>query len=264
VEVGTTNRTRVQDYASAIASDAEVVAVLRVHPSNFRIEGFTARPAAADLARVAHDAGVTMVHDVGSGVLHDDLPVPSSVEPEPSLRTALTDGADVVVASGDKLLGGPQAGLLAGATRVVDACRTHPLARALRVDKLRLAALEATLDAYRRDDVAGLPTWAALSAPVAVLRARAGALVASAAEAGVGAEIVDLEGVVGGGTLPGTTLPSAGIALDGHPDDLAARLGRADPPVVGRVHDGRLVLDLRTVPPDRDDDLQAVLARLAG
>ena len=150
VEVGTTNRTRAQDYADAVAADPDVVAFCRVHPSNFRVEGFTARPDGAELARTAHGAGVVLVHDVGSGVLDGDLPLPDGAD-EPTVAGALAEGADAVVASGDKLLGGPQAGLLVGTRAVVDACRSHPLARALRVDKVRLAALEATLDAYRRD-----------------------------------------------------------------------------------------------------------------
>lgn len=264
VEVGTTNRTRADDYAAALADDPEVVAVLRVHPSNFTIEGFTERPTAAELAAVARTGGATLVHDVGSGVLHDRLPLPPRAAEEPSIAGALADGADVVVASGDKLLGGPQAGLLAGTAATVGACRRHPLARALRVDKVRLAALEATLDAYRRDRVNEVPTWAALQVPLEQLARRADALVEAGAAAGVVATRVELDAVVGGGTLPGTTLRSVGVALEGAPDDLADRLGRADPPVVGRVHDGRLVLDLRTVPDDRDAHLRAVLASLGG
>ncbi len=258
-EVGTTNRTRAEDYAAAVAADPDVVAFLRVHPSNFRVEGFTARPDGAELARVAHGAGVALVHDVGSGVLDDRLPLPPGAD-EPTVAGALAEGADVVVASGDKLLGGPQAGLLVGTHAAVEACRSHPLARALRVDKVRLAALEATLDAYRRDRIDELPTWHMLQVPVATLAARADALVAA-----VGSDRlrpVDLEAVVGGGTLPGVAVPSAGVALTGDAEELADALADADPPVVGRVDDGVLVLDLRTVPPAHDDHLRAVLRRV--
>lgn len=256
VEVGTTNRTRAEDYAAATAVDPDVAVVLRVHPSNFRVEGFAERPTAAELAPVAAGAGVPVVHDVGSGVLHDRLPLPPGSD-EPTVAGALADGADVVVASGDKLLGGPQAGLLAGTRAAVDACRTHPLARALRVDKVRLAALEATLAAYRRDAVSDLPSWAMLTVAVDDLRVRAAALVDAVASPAC--TVVETDGVVGGGTLPGHTVPSVGVAVDGPADDLAGRLAAADPPVVGRVRDDRLVLDLRTVPADRDDHLARVL-----
>ena len=259
VEVGTTNRTRVQDYADAAADDPDIVAFLRVHPSNFRVEGFTTRPDGAELARVAHDAGVVLVHDVGSGVLDDRLPLPDGAD-EPTVAGALAEGADVVVASGDKLLGGPQAGLLVGTRAVVDACRAHPLARALRVDKVRLAALEATLGAYRRGRLEELPTWAMLGTSTETLTRRADALVAA-----VGDERcrrVDLYGVVGGGTLPGLVVPSVGIALNGDAESLAAALAHAEPPVVGRVDDGEVVLDLRTVAPAHDDHLRDVLVGL--
>ena len=262
VEVGTTNRTRVDDYRWAIEEHDDVAAVLRVHPSNFTIEGFTSRPDAPDLAALARATGVTFVHDVGSGVLHDGMPLPAAHAPEPTMAGAVADGADVVVASGDKLLGGPQAGLLVGGARPVDACRRHPLARALRVDKVRLAALEATLDTHRTGHLDDLPTWAALTAPVEALRARADAMVTALADARIAVVRVDLEAVVGGGTLPGTTIPSAGVALAGGPDRLAAGLAEADPPVVGRVDDGRLVLDLRTVPAALDDQLVAAVRGL--
>ncbi len=177
---------------------------------------------------------------------------------------ALSDGTDVVVASGDKLLGGPQAGLLAGTTTAVDVCRRHPLARALRVDKVRLAALEATLDAYRRGRAGELPTWVALQVPMEDLVRRADAIVAALADTGAEVARVDLDAVVGGGTLPGTTLASVGVAVPGDPDDVAVRLSLADPPIVGRVHDGRAVLDLRTVPPHHDHHLVATLRALQG
>ena len=174
-EVGTTNRTRADDYERALAHD-DVVAVLRVHPSNFRVEGFAERPAPGAIAEVAARHGAPLLHDVGSGLLHGELPVPGGAHDEPDVRGALADGADLVIASGDKLLGGPQAGLLAGSADLVERCRRHPLARALRVDKLRLAALESTLAAHRRGAPTDLPTWRMLTADPAELRHRAEAV----------------------------------------------------------------------------------------
>lgn len=264
VEVGTTNRTRADDYARAIEAHPDVAAILRVHPSNFTIEGFTDRPAAAELAAIAHRTATTFVHDVGSGVLHDRLPLPASTAPEPTMAGALSDGADVVVASGDKLLGGPQAGLLAGTAAAVESCRRHPLARALRIDKVRLAALEATLDAHRRGRADELPTWATLQVPTQDLARRADALVAVLADSRSDLSRIDLEAVVGGGTLPGTRIASVGVAVPGDPDHVATHLARAVPPIIGRVHDGRVVLDLRTVPPHHDHHLAEALRALPG
>lgn len=263
VEVGTTNRTRADDYLRAVQRHPEARVLLRVHPSNFTVSGFAARPAATDLAEVARRTGTTLVHDVGSGLLHDELPLPAGAD-EPSVSGALQDGADVVVASGDKLLGGPQAGLLAGRAEPVAACRSHPLARALRVDKLRLAALEATLGAYEREAVDTLPVWAALAASRDDLARRARSVVDALAGDVDGVEVVELEGLVGGGTLPGVVLASAGLALPGDVEAVADRLGTASPPVVGRVDDGRLVLDLRTVPPGQDARLVAILRDVLG
>ena len=260
VEVGTTNRTRVDDYRRAVEDAGDVAVLLRVHPSNFTVEGFAGRPAPAELADVARRTGTVLVHDVGSGLLDDGLPLPPGTD-EPSLRTALSDGADVVVASGDKLLGGPQAGLLAGDADVVGRCRRHPLARALRVDKLRLAALEATLAAYERDDLGALPVWALLGQSQDDLLRRARDLAAAVASGHEGVEVVDLDARVGGGTLPGHRLASVGVALPGPPDAVATRLAGGAPPVIGRVVDDRLVVDLRSVLPDDDVRLAETLRR---
>lgn len=252
-EVGTTNRTHRADYEDAIGPDTAMV--LRVHPSNYRVEGYTGRPSPRELAEVAAGAGVPFVHDLGSGLLRA---APELDPDEPAAATALAEGADLVVFSGDKLLGGPQAGFLVGRGDLVRACRQEPLARALRVDKSRLAGLEATVAVHRRGTLEELPTWAMLRADPAGLHERAVAW----AEL-LGGEVVEVVGTVGGGSFPGLELPSSGVALPGPPDEVAARLRAADPPVIGRIVDGRLVLDPRTVPPARDGTLvDAVRAAL--
>jgi len=239
-EVGTTNRTAAGDYAAALGPDTGCI--LKVHPSNFRVEGFTSSVSVPELARL----GVPVVVDIGSGLLAPDPLLPE----EPDADTALRGGADVVTASGDKLLGGPQAGLLLGRTEVVERLRRHPLARALRVDKLTLAALEATL----RGPVT--PTWAALRADPALLRTRAEALVAQLVEAGVDAEVVASDGAVGGGGAPGLGLPGWAVAL---PEWCATPLRLGEPVVVGRVERGRCLLDLRCVPAGADAALLAAV-----
>jgi len=255
-EVGTTNRTSAADYARALADGGqEVGMVLKVHPSNFRVTGFTAAPTAGELAAVCRPRGVPLVVDTGSGLL---APHPLLPE-EPDAATALTAGADLVTASGDKLLGGPQAGLLLGRADVVERLRRHPLARALRVDKLTLAALEATL----RGPLP--PALVALSADVDGLRERAGALAAALAAAGVDAVAVDSTAAVGGGGAPGVELASAAVAL---PAALAPRLRAGSPPVVARVERDRCLLDLRSVPASADavlrDAVRAAAASTTG
>jgi L-seryl-tRNA(Ser) seleniumtransferase len=235
-EVGTTNRTVLDDYRRALGPDTGFV--LKVHPSNFVVHGFTA---AVPVTRL-RELGVPLVVDIGSGLLAPHRVLPD----EPDAASVLRDGADLVTASGDKLLGGPQAGLLLGSATLVDRLRRHPLARALRVDKLTLAALEAT--------VAGpsTPTARALEVPVAELRDRAARLADRARRCGVPADVVELQAAVGGGGAPGVVLPSAGLAL---PQGFIERLRAGDPPVVGRVEHGRCLLDLRSVPPSADDEL---------
>jgi L-seryl-tRNA(Ser) seleniumtransferase len=239
-EVGTTNRTTAADYAAALGPDTGCI--LKVHPSNFAIVGFTSSATVAELARL----GPPVVADIGSGLLAPDPLLPD----EPDADTTLRAGAAVVTASGDKLLGGPQSGLLLGTSAVVEQLRRHPLARALRVDKLTLAALEATL----RGPLT--PTWAALRADPGELRARAEHLAQTLAEADVEVEIVPSDGVVGGGGAPGLTLPGWAVAV---PEDLAEPLRRGRPPVVARLERGRCLLDLRCVPADQDQTLAAAL-----
>ncbi|WP_433226314.1 L-seryl-tRNA(Sec) selenium transferase [Microtetraspora malaysiensis] len=241
-EVGTTNRTSREDYAAALGPETGFV--LKVHPSNYRIEGFTGAAGVAELAGL----GVPVVADVGSGLLRPEPLLPD----EPDAATALGSGADLVTASGDKLLGGPQAGLLLGRRDLVERCRRHPLARALRVDKLTLAALEATLRGP------ATPVAEALCADPEELAARAAALAGTLARAGLDARAVPSAAAVGGGGAPGVTLPSAAVSL---PVRLAAPLRTGEPPVVGRIEGGRLLLDLRAVPAARDGDVaRAALA----
>jgi L-seryl-tRNA(Ser) seleniumtransferase len=239
VEVGTTNRTRRADYERAIGPATG--AILRAHPSNFRQLGFVQEVEIEELCEL----GVPVIDDVGSGNLADDVP---ALADEPPVRRSVAAGAALVCFSGDKLLGGPQAGLMVGTRDAVAAARAHPLARALRLDKLSLAALEATLRLYRSSGE--IPVLAMLTAGEATLRARAERL----AE-GIG-EVVEGVAKVGGGALPLFELPGPVVALPGAPDELAARLRAGDPPVVGRIADGRLLLDPRTL---ADDEVELAI-----
>ena len=251
VEVGTTNRTHLADYRAAV--EAGATAILRVHPSNFRMDGFVHRPTTAELVEVASTAGVPFIDDLGSGLLRAHPAAPD----EPVAAEAIAAGASVVVFSGDKLLGGPQAGIIAGEAELVERCRRAPLARALRLDKLRLAALAATLSAHERDAADHLPVWRMAEVDVHTLRARAEAIANACADTGV--EVVALQAVLGGGSTPGATLPSAGVALTGPAGRLARRLRTGSPAVVPRIVDGRVVLDLRAVPPEADGHLTAAV-----
>jgi L-seryl-tRNA(Ser) seleniumtransferase len=247
-EVGTTNRTHLRDYADAIGPDTGFI--LKVHPSNYHVSGFTSAVAIADLATLVRgersDGALTvpLVVDIGSGLLAPHPLLPD----EPDATTALRQGADLVTASGDKLLGGPQAGLLFGTAELVERLRRHPAARALRVDKLTLAALEATL--------LGPPTPVAqaLDADVAELRARAERLASRLPDA----HAVDCIAAVGGGGAPDVSLPSAAVSL---PESYAVALRTGDPAVVGRLEDGRCLLDLRTVAPRDDEALAAAVQK---
>jgi L-seryl-tRNA(Ser) seleniumtransferase len=236
-EVGTTNRTTLSDYAGALGADTGCL--LKVHPSNFVVRGFTASVGIAELSGL----GPPVVVDVGSGLLAPD-PV---LDQEPTFAGALAQGAAVVTGSGDKLLGGPQAGIVAGRPDVVGRLRRHPMARALRVDKLTLAALEATLTGPPP------PVWEFLHADPGALRARAERL---AANLGPPVRVVANDGAVGGGGAPGLRLPGWALAV---PASWAGPLRAGSPPVVGTVRDGCCLLDLRCVPADRDADLGRVL-----
>ncbi len=246
VEVGTTNRTQARDYERALGDHPSAAAILKVHPSNYSVTGFTASVAVRELSRL----GAPLIADIGSGLLDAATPwleggPPSWLAGEPAARQTLRDGASVVTFSGDKLLGGPQAGIIAGRAEIVAACRRHPLARALRPGGLVLAELQRVALAYMSRDLTALPFWNMATVSVDTLRERAAAL-------GLG-EVVQCESVPGGGSAPGVTIPSAGIAIDG---DRTAELRTYDPPVFARVVDGRTILDLRTVD-QRDDPLVA-------
>ena len=251
VEVGTTNRTHLADYARAIGE--RTACLLAVHPSNYQVVGFTTHPPLGEIAALAHEGGLPLLHDLGSGL------VGGPFGHEPSVQQSLDAGADLILFSGDKLLGGPQAGLMVGGRELMGVLARSPLARAVRADKLTIAALEVTLATHaagRRDE---LPVWRALTARLDDLRPRAEA-VASA----VGAAASTREGVsvAGGGSLPGEGLPSVLIEVD--PGTLGeevvlARLRAGDPPVIARAERGRVVVDLRTVPPERDETVATAL-----
>lgn len=257
VEVGTTNRTHADDYRRAVS--AETGAVVKVHRSNFEITGFVAEAAAATLAELCAERRLPLIHDLGSGLMVSLEQL--GLEGEPTAADAIRDGATVVTMSGDKLLGGPQAGLLLGRRDVIDKIRKNPLTRSYRVDKLTLAALEATLALYRDPAVAmrEIPALAQLSASEADLRRRAERV---AADLGGRATLVDSEASVGGGAFPTARIASIALALDGNADAIERNLRRSNPPVIGRVADGRVLVDLRAIFPD-DDTLLTSLLRAA-
>jgi L-seryl-tRNA(Ser) seleniumtransferase len=252
VEVGTTNRTHAQDYERALEPD--VGAVMKVHRSNFAMEGFVAEVDARALAALLAPHGIPLVHDLGSGLLIplDDI----GLTGEPTASDAVRAGASLVTMSGDKLLGGPQAGIIVGSAELVKRVRENPLTRALRVDKITLAALEATLALYRDPATAlrDVPVLAMLGRTITELRTRATALRDRLGRE-TGAEIVDSIASVGGGAFPNTGIPSVAIALGRDAQQLEERLRLGDPSVIGRLADGRLLIDLRTVQPDEDDSV---------
>ena len=262
VEVGTTNRTYLRDFEAALSERTRML--LSVHRSNFLLSGFVHDTSLVELVDLGRRAGVWVVDDVGSGAL---LPTaPHGLGHEPTVAERVRAGADLVAFSGDKLLGGPQAGLLVGSREAVDLCRRHPLLRALRVDKVTLAGLSATLAHYERGEaLEKVPVWRAIARRPDELRARAQGWRDALGPAAAGAEVREGRSAIGGGTLPEVTLPTFVLALPpGDADRDAARLRQAEPPVVGRIEEDRLVLDPRTVLPGEDAlvlaALQAVLA----
>jgi L-seryl-tRNA(Ser) seleniumtransferase len=260
IEVGTTNRTQAADFEAPLAEGRARI-VLRVHPSNFRQEGFVEAPDARNLADLAHRHGTIVVDDLGSGALLPTETFGLAHEPMPSERLAA--GADIVTFSGDKLVGGPQAGLIVGRADLIARIRRDPLARAMRPDKVTLAAVAATLGLYRSGQAATeIPIWRMIAAPPDELRSRAQRV---AAQVGERAEVIAARATIGGGSLPGETLPSFAIAIGGRgANRTLAALRQGTPPVVGRIEAGRLILDLRTVAPHRDAELaSAILAAIA-
>jgi L-seryl-tRNA(Ser) seleniumtransferase len=255
VEVGTTNRTRAEDFEAALV-EGRARLVLRVHRSNFRQEGFVEDADPAEVASLAHEHGAIVVDDLGSGALLDTSALGLPHEPQPAERLAA--GADLVTFSGDKLVGGPQAGLIVGRADLVTRIRRDPLARAMRPDKVTLAAVAATLGLYHGGRAATeIPLWRAVATPLADLEVRAGRVAAA-----LGGTAIPTEATFGGGALPGVAVPSRGVALAARrPDALAAALRAGTPPVIGRIDHERVLVDLRTVEPHRDDELIAAVRR---
>jgi L-seryl-tRNA(Ser) seleniumtransferase len=264
IEVGTTNRTHRRDYATALEAHDDVALILRAHHSNFRIVGFTAEPSLSELIALGAEHGLPVMDDLGSGALLDTALF--GLMHEPTVQESVAAGAAVVCFSGDKLLGGPQAGIIAGQARYVEPLKRHPLARALRADKLCLAGLQATLLHYLKDEATEqVPVWRMIAAPLAGIERRARRWRRALRRAGVEAEIADGESTVGGGSLPGETLPTKLVALPvAHPDRLAAALRTAAPPVVARIEEDRLVLDPRTVLPEEERELLRVVKEATG
>jgi L-seryl-tRNA(Ser) seleniumtransferase len=262
LEVGTTNRTTPDDYREALAAGAG--AVLKVRPSNYRIVGFTEEVALEDLAPLARAHGVPLIYDAGAGTPRRFEEPGLAGEPVPF--DALEAGADLVCFSGDKVLGGPQAGILLGREELVARAAKNPLARALRPDKLVLGALAATLDLHLAGRSGEIPFFRMVREPLDALRRRAEALAAKARAAGYEAEAVASTAIAGGGAGAESTLPSAAVALrrgDGGADALAAALRSGQPPVVARIEDGRVLFDLRSVASEEDEELLAALLRAA-
>ena len=258
VDVGTTNRTRVGDYRKAIERrNNDVALVLKVHPSNYRVEGFVEETSVRELATL----GVDVVADIGSGLLDEACPwldsgPPAWLRGEPAARQTIEAGASLVTFSADKLLGGPQAGIIAGRADLVARCGSHPLARALRPGGLVLAALHDVMTSYlERTVTSRVPFWRMATVSVDTLRDRAHVIVSSA---GTGV-VIDCDSLPGAGSTPGAHIPSCGIALDG---DMSDVLRDRDLPIIARVRDGRTILDLRTVAPDDDRELVAALSSL--
>jgi L-seryl-tRNA(Ser) seleniumtransferase len=260
-EVGTTNRTRTTDYERAITERTRLM--LRVHRSNFEITGFTEQASTAELVALARKRGIPLMEDLGSGALFDLRSI--GISGEPGVLDSLRSSVDIVTYSGDKLLGGPQAGLISGASELITRMRSNSLFRALRADKLIYAALEATLLAYVRKDHDAVPTLRMMRLSKDAIGKRAEGLAARVAAPRLKVEIVDGESLIGGGAAPSSLLPTRLLALTCEglsADELGARLRGAEPPIIARVEEGRVLLDLRTVFPEQDPGVVAALGRI--
>lgn len=268
IEVGTTNRTRLSDYAKAISDQTRLI--MRVHPSNYRIVGFTKTPTLRELADLAHDNGLLLYEDAGSGALIDFTQL--GITGEPLIRASIDDGADMVSFSGDKLLGGPQAGFVVGHSTVIERMRSHPLYRALRADKLRIAAIEVTLESYARGlSVKEIPVHRSLGMSLDEIKARAEKIIERLRQRGVNEalkiEIVPGVSAVGGGAAPTSQLPTALISLTHHaftPNEIEERLRSSTPPVISRIENDRVLLDLRTVAEPEEAELEQAILSLPG
>ncbi|MBE6969486.1 MAG: L-seryl-tRNA(Sec) selenium transferase [Ruminococcaceae bacterium] len=255
-EVGATNKTHLYDYERAINSETK--ALMKVHTSNYRIIGFSETPALSELVELGHRHGLPVLEDLGSGCLVD-LNI-FGIHDEPTVQESLRAGVDVVSFSGDKLLGGPQAGIILGKKKYLDILKKHPLNRAMRVDKMTLAALEATLQSYEAQRAEEeVPVIAMLAADKATLKAKAAQLCSLLREAGIPCECVATEGRVGGGSVPGQSLPSFAAAMEGRVDALEEKLRKRPVPIIGRIHEGRWLLDVRTL---RDEDFSEIAEAL--
>ena len=242
-EVGATNKTHLRDYEKAINEHTR--ALMKVHTSNYRIIGFSQTPALSELTELGHRHGLPVIEDLGSGCLLDLKPF--GIHDEPSVRDSIRAGVDVVSFSGDKLLGGPQAGIILGKKKYLDILKQHPLNRAMRVDKMTLAALEATLRSYDTGNERDIPVIAMLSAQPEALLEKAKQLASLMADAGIPCEILPTEGRVGGGSVPNHSLPSYAVAFDRDVNRLEAALRKGIRPIVGRIHEGYYLLDVRTL-----------------
>ena len=265
VEVGTTNRTHLADYERAIGPNT--AAILKVHPSNYRVVGFTADVPSRELVRLARGRGLCFVYDVGSGLIEGPEAADWATQ-EPSVAALVQEGADLVTFSGDKLFGGPQAGIVAGRRDLIEKLEKHPLMRALRVDKMTLAALDATADAYLRRSMEELPLWKLALESLDSLQERAEAIaqaVGAGTDMAVKVEATQTLAVPGGGSLPGAQVPSWGVSISGTDvDGLHSRLRNATPSLVARIADDRLIVDLRTVFRDQDELVEDALKRAIG
>jgi L-seryl-tRNA(Ser) seleniumtransferase len=259
-EVGTTNRTRLADYECAINERTRLL--LRVHRSNFEIVGFTERPSPEELVALGQEHRLPVMEDLGSGALFD--PREFGMKDEPHVAQSLRVGFDVVTYSGDKLLGGPQAGILSGRRELIARMRQNPLFRALRIDKLTYAALEATLLAYLRQDHEAIPALRFMHLSLETIAVRAEAVVKQLTSGPLLVDVIDGESLLGGGSAPGEALPTKLVAITCagvNVDELAARLRGNDPPIIARVEEGRVLLDLRTVFPEQDAEIVAALRK---
>jgi L-seryl-tRNA(Ser) seleniumtransferase len=257
VEVGTTNRTHLADYRDAVTESTG--AIVKVHRSNFEVRGFVAEAELSELSPLARTHALPLVFDFGSGLMLslDEY----GLRGEPTARDVVRDGATLVLMSGDKLLGGPQAGIIVGDAKAIAACRKNPLARAVRVDKLTLAALEATLAIYRDPAraVREVPTLAMLTATPASVRLRAERAASQLRSVGLACDVIETEASVGGGAFPTARIASSAVAFSGNADELERRARLGAPPVIGRIATGRLLLDMRSVPEALDDQLVRAL-----